>query len=34
MQRVMRVFEDFVYGVNSGVDVPMEAAHALVRGLD
>ncbi|MQM28164.1 hypothetical protein [Glycomyces albidus] len=34
MQRLMRVFEDFVYGFDSGVDVPMEAAHALVRGLD
>lgn len=34
MQRLVRVFEDFVYGFDSGVDVPMEAAHALVRGLD
>lgn len=34
VQRLMRVFEDFVYGFDSGVDVPMEAAHALVRGLD
>jgi len=34
VQRLMRVFEDFVHGFGSGVDVPMEAAHALVRGLD
>ncbi|MFC3492899.1 hypothetical protein [Glycomyces rhizosphaerae] len=34
MQRLVRVFEDFLYGFDSGVDVPMEAAHALVRGLD
>jgi hypothetical protein len=34
MQRLVRVFEDFVYGFDPGVDVPMEAAHALVRGLD
>ncbi len=34
VQRLMRVFEDFVYGFDSGVDVPMEAAHALVRGFD
>lgn len=34
MQRLVRVFEDFVYGFDGGVDVPMEAAHALVRGLD
>jgi hypothetical protein len=34
MQRLIRVFEDFVYGFGSGVDVPMAAAHALVRGLD
>lgn len=34
MQRLARVFEDFVYGFDGGVDVPMEAAHALVRGLE
>jgi hypothetical protein len=34
VQRLVRVFEDFVFGFGSGVDVPMEAAHALVRGLD
>jgi hypothetical protein len=34
VQRLVRVFEDFVYDFDSGVDVPMEAAHALVRGLD
>jgi hypothetical protein len=34
VQRLVRVFEDFVYGFDSGVDVPMEAAHALVRGID
>ncbi|MQM28169.1 hypothetical protein [Glycomyces albidus] len=34
MQRLMRVFEDFLHGFDSGVDMPMEAAHALVRGLD
>jgi hypothetical protein len=34
VQRLIRVFEDFIYGFDSGVDVPMEAAHALVRGLD
>lgn len=30
----MRVFEDFVHGFDPGVDVPMEAAQGLVRGLD
>jgi hypothetical protein len=34
MQRLMRVFEDFVHRFDRGVDVPMEAAHALTRGLD
>ncbi|MBO3733712.1 hypothetical protein [Glycomyces niveus] len=34
MQRLVRVFEDFVYDFDGGVDVPMEAAHALARGLD
>jgi hypothetical protein len=34
VQRLMRVFEDFVYGLDAGVDVPMEAAHGLVRELD
>lgn len=30
----MCVFEDFVYRFDRGVDVPLEAAHALVRGLE
>lgn len=30
----MRVFEDFVHRFDRGVDVPMEAAHALARGLE
>jgi hypothetical protein len=34
VQRLVRVFEDFVHDFDSRVDVPMEAAHALVRGLD
>jgi hypothetical protein len=34
MQQLVRVFEDFVYAFDSGVDVPMEAAHALVRGIE
>jgi hypothetical protein len=34
VQRLIRVFEDFVYGFDSGVDVPMEAAQALVSGVD
>ncbi|THV41990.1 hypothetical protein [Glycomyces buryatensis] len=34
MQQLVRVFEDFVYDFDGGVDVPMEAAHALARGLD
>ncbi|WP_205324481.1 hypothetical protein [Glycomyces sp. YM15] len=34
MQRLIRVFEDFVYRFDRGVDVPLEAAHALVRGLE
>jgi hypothetical protein len=34
VQRLMRVFEDFIHRFDRGVDVPMEAAHALTRGLD
>jgi hypothetical protein len=30
----MCVFEDFVHRFDRGVDVPMEAAHALVRGFE
>jgi hypothetical protein len=34
LQQLVRVFEDIVHGFDAGFDVPMEAAHALVRGLD
>jgi hypothetical protein len=34
VQQLRRVFEDFVHGLDAEVDVPMEAAHALIRGLE